>query len=79
MKGYQKNELDAAIPLPAAVTVAMADIAHTMREGLLAMAVGAGLSVMQSLMDESVSEICGPKGKHQLDRGAVRHGSGTGR
>jgi putative transposase len=49
-----------------------------MREGLLAMAVGAGLSVMQSLMDESVSEICGPKGKHQPDREAVRHGTEDG-
>ena len=78
MKDYQTDELDAAIPLPASVTVAMADIATTMREGLLAMAVGAGLSVMQSLMDESVTEICGPKGKHQPDREAVRHGTEEG-
>jgi len=78
MKDYQTNELDAAIPLPASVSVAMADIASTMREGLLAMAVGAGLSVMQSLMDESVSEICGPKGKHQPGREAVRHGTEDG-
>ncbi len=53
MKDYQTDELDAAIPLPESVSVAMADIASTMREGLLAMAVGAGLSVMRSLMDES--------------------------
>ena len=78
MKDYQTNELDAAIPLPESVSVAMADIAHTMREGLLAMAVGAGLSVMQSLMDESVAEICGPKGRHQPDREAVRHGREDG-
>jgi putative transposase len=78
MKDDQTNELDAAIPLPASVTVAMADIATTMREGLLAMAVGAGLSVMRSLMDESVSEICGPKGQHQSDREAVRHGTEDG-
>jgi putative transposase len=78
MKDYQTSELDAAIPLPASVSVAMADIAVTMREGLLAMAVGAGLSVMQSLMDESVNEICGPKGKHQPDRDAVRHGTEDG-
>ena len=78
MKDYQTNELDAAIPLPASVSVAMADIAATMREGLLAMAVGAGLSVMQSLMDESVNEICGPKGQHRPDREAVRHGTEDG-
>ena len=78
MKDYQTDELDAAIPLPASVSVAMADIAATMREGLLAMAVGAGLSVMQSLMDESVTEICGPKGKHRPGREAVRHGTEDG-
>jgi transposase-like protein len=78
MKDYQTDELDAAIPLPASVSVAMADIAATMREGLLAMAVGAGLSVMQSLMDESVTAICGPRGKHQPERDAVRHGTEDG-
>jgi putative transposase len=44
----------------------------------LAMAVGAGLSVMQALMEESVSELAGPKGKHQADRSAVRHGREDG-
>lgn len=78
MKDYQNSELDAAIPLPASVNVAMADVAATMREGLLAMAVGAGLQVMQALMDESVSVLCGPKGRHQPDRAAVRHGSEDG-
>ena len=78
MKDYQSDELDAAIPLPASVSVAMADIAATMREGLLAMAVGAGLSVMQTLMDESVTAICGPKGRHDANREAVRHGREEG-
>ena len=78
MKDYQNSELDAAIPVPASVSVAMADVAATMREGLLAMAVGAGLQVMQALMDESVTVLCGPKGKHQPERGAVRHGSEDG-
>ena len=64
--------------MPASVNVAMADIAATIREGLLAMAVGAGLQVMQALMDESVTAICGPKGKHLPDREAVRHGSEDG-
>ena len=78
MKDYQTEQLDGPIPVPASVNVAMADIAATMREGLLAMAVGAGLQVMQVLMDESVTDICGPKGKHLPDRGAVRHGSEDG-
>jgi putative transposase len=77
-KDYQTDELAAAIPVPASVAVAMEDIAATMREGLLAMAVGAGLGVMDALMDESVTELCGPKGRHQPDRGAVRHGTEAG-
>jgi putative transposase len=77
-KTYQTDELAAGIAVPASVSVAMEDIAATMREGLLAMAVGAGLSVMQTLMDESVTELCGPKGKHQPERRAVRHGSEAG-
>lgn len=56
----------------------MADIAATMREGLLAMAVSAGLAVMGSLMAESVTALCGPKGKHDAGRSAVRHGSEDG-
>jgi hypothetical protein len=78
MKDYQTEMLDAAIPLPASVSVAMEDIAATMREGLLAMAVAAGLSVMQALMEESVSALCGAKGRHLPERSAVRHGSEDG-
>jgi hypothetical protein len=60
------------------VNVAMADIATTMRESLLAMAVSAGLAVMGSLMEESVTALCGPKGKHDPGRSAVRHGAEDG-
>jgi putative transposase len=77
-KDYQTDVLAASILLPGEVRVAMDDIASTMREGLLAMAVDAGLSVMQALMDESVNELCGPKGKHLPERTAVRHGSEDG-
>jgi putative transposase len=77
-KNYQINELDATIPVPESVSVAMADIAGTLREGLLAMAVGAGLGVMGALMDESVTALCGPKGKHDVERRATRHGSEDG-
>ena len=49
-----------------------------MREGLLALAVGAGLQVMQQLMEADVSAVCGPRGKHDPDRTATRHGAGAG-
>ena len=52
----------------------MNDLAGAMREGLFALAVGAGLQVMQALMDESVTALCGPKGRPDPNRTAVRHG-----
>lgn len=45
MKDYQNSDMDAGIPVRASVSVAMDDVAATMREGLLALAVGAGLQV----------------------------------
>jgi putative transposase len=64
--------------LPEAVTVAMADLAGAAREGLLALAVGTGLGVLQVLMDDDVTAVAGPKGKWNPDRVAVRHGTDDG-
>jgi putative transposase len=62
------------LTIPAEVSVALAEIAESAKEGLLALAVGAGLQVTQTLMEESVTALAGPKGKHNPDRAAVRHG-----
>ncbi len=67
-----------ATALPEQVTVAMAEIAESMQEGLLALAVGAGLQVMQALMDADVTALAGPKGRHDRARMAVRHGRERG-
>jgi putative transposase len=56
------------------VQVALDEIAASTREGLLAVAVGAGLQVMAALMEDDVSAVCGPKGRHDPDRVATRHG-----
>ena len=78
-KTYQRNATTANdVAVPATVTVAMAEIAQDMREGLLALAVGTGLKVMQSLMGEDVAALCGPKGRHDSERVAVRHGTERG-
>ena len=53
----------------------MGEIAADMREGLLALAVGAGLQVMQQLMEADVAAACGPRGRHDPDRTATRHGT----
>jgi putative transposase len=53
--------------------------ADRMREGLLAASVAIGLEVMGELVEAEVSELAGPKGKHDPDRAAYRHGSEAGR
>jgi hypothetical protein len=78
-KTYQRNEFDtSALAVPDQVSVAMAEIAEDMREGLLALAVGAGLQVMGSLMEAEVTAACGPRGRHDAERVAVRHGRERG-
>jgi hypothetical protein len=77
-KNYQTSSAAAAMPVPDAVTVAMADLAGELREGLLALAVGAGLQVMDAIIEESVTALCGPKGRHDPERQAVRHGHEDG-
>src|ERR1035437_4751722 len=47
-------------PYPAPWTISMSEIAEDMREGLLALAVGAGLQVMACLMEADVAAVCGP-------------------
>ena len=64
--------------VPERVSVAMSEIAENMGEGLLALAVGAGLQIMQALMDADVTELAGPKGRHDEARRAVRHGRERG-
>ena len=78
-KNYQRTELDtSALAVPEQVSVAMNEIAADMREGLLALAVGAGLQVMAQLMEADVAAACGPRGKHDPDRTATRHGTEAG-
>ncbi len=78
-KNYQKNAVSATTPmLPEAVSIAMAELAGDVQEGLLAMAVGTGLQVMAALMNADVEAACGPKGKHDPGRSAVRHGTEAG-
>jgi putative transposase len=83
-KQYQTTDVQASmssvlgLAVPEQVTVALAEIAESAKEGLLALAVGAGLQVMGTLMEESVTALAGPKGKHDPDRTAVRHGHEQG-
>ena len=64
--------------LPEEIQLALADIAGAAREGLLVMSVAAGLAVMAAMFDAEISQVCGPKGRHDTKRAAVRHGAGRG-
>jgi putative transposase len=81
-KDYQTRAQAGATPaelaVPDSVAVSMTDLAETLREGLLALAVGAGLQVMSALMEEEVTGLCGPRGRHDPARTAVRHGTEAG-
>ncbi len=53
--------------------------AAQMRQGLLAASVTIGLDVMGELIEAEVTEVAGPKGRHDPDRAAYRHGSEYGK
>ena len=75
-KNYQKKAASAATAAEAVlseeVSVAMAELAGAMKEGLLAMAVGAGMQVMAVMMEDNVTALAGAKGRHDPGRAAVR-------
>lgn len=78
-KKYQMTVPEATVlAVPEQVSIVMDEIAADMREGLLAIAVGAGLQVMAQLMEADVIAACGPRGKHNPDRVATRHGTEVG-
>jgi hypothetical protein len=57
-KQYQMRDGEAStreLTIPEEVTVTLAEIAESAKEGLLALSVGAGLQVMQTLMEQSVT------------------------
>jgi putative transposase len=66
------------IPLPAEIQEALGELVGAAREGLLALSVGLGLSVVHQLMEAEVDEVVGPKHKHNPDRTAKRHGHERG-
>lgn len=74
----QRSVKEGAVALPDAVSVAVGQLAGELEEGLLAFAVGAGLQVLGAILDAEVTALAGPKGRHDPQRSAVRHGSDDG-
>jgi putative transposase len=81
-KNYQTTTVAAATAveavMPDTVSVRLAELVGSLREGLLALAVGTGFQVMDAIIDESVIVLAGPKGRHDPNRTAVRHGTEDG-
>jgi len=69
-----KDRLDLEA-FPEHVRVALAEVASAARQGVLAVSVACGLQVVAEMMAADVEAICGPKGKHDADREAYRHGT----
>ncbi len=65
-------------PLPPQIQEALGELVGAAKEGLLALSVGVGLGVVHELMEAEVDEVVGPKGKHNRDRVARRHGHEDG-
>lgn len=64
------------IELPEQVNVELGDLAGKVKEGLLAFAVGVGLEVFKTLLEEDRIVMVGERGKHDpAGRSANRHGS----
>ena len=61
--------------LPEHVQESLGELAGAAKEGLMALSVGVGLGVLNELMAAEVDEVVGPKGKHDPERAAKRHGS----
>ena len=64
--------------LPEQVREALGELSGQAKEGLLALSVGVGLSVLGELMEAEVDQVVGPKGRHNPKRSAVRHGHDQG-
>ena len=72
------NAATAERALPPQIQEALGELVGAAREGLLALSVGVGLGVVHELMELEVDEVVGPKGKHDPDRTAKRHGHEDG-
>jgi putative transposase len=72
------NEAGLSFELPEEVVVSLEGMLDAMCEGLLAFCVSTGLGVLHEILEAEVDALVGPKGKHNPDRQAFRHGSTTG-
>jgi transposase-like protein len=73
-----RDEATRLAELPAEATVALQDVAASIKDGLMAFCCSAGLAVVAQLMEEEMTDKVGPKGRHDPERQATRNGSVPG-
>jgi putative transposase len=71
-------EQEQRLQLPEHVQLSLGEIAGQAKEGLLALAVGTGLALLHETMEYEVDRVVGPKGRHDEQRTAKRHGHTPG-
>lgn len=74
----ERSAYEGKLALPDTVSIAIADLADELEEGLLAFAVGTGLKVLDVILENEATALAGAKGRHDPERTAVRHGSDDG-
>ena len=74
----EREEAARLADLPVEATIAMADVAGALREGLLAFCCSAGLVAVAQIMEEEMTARVGPRGRHDPARVATRNGVAPG-
>lgn len=69
------KDVVAASEDPSRMGMVFGDLRETLKEGLLSLCTATGLAVLQTMMESDVTSLVGPKGRHDSDRSAYRHGS----
>ena len=57
------------VPLP------VLGVVHRVREAFHGLCIATGLQVLEAMMEADREALCGPKGRHQVERSAWRGGS----
>lgn len=73
MKGYQKERTSVKGSIEVLDVKPLEELAS---EGLLALSIELGLEVVRQMLEADVTAQAGPKGTHNPDRTAYRHGTG---
>jgi putative transposase len=73
-----RDEAARVAGLPGEVTIALADVAAAARDGLMALSCTAGLCVLEAIMQAELTDVAGPKGRHDAGRTVTRNGTAPG-